>query len=156
MAETLFGLLPSIVGQLGLAYLGYKSLPLLIQLALIVCPTLLLLVAMWMTVRKPLAAAILLPIFAGVGFWVWWVYPRPVQPPPTKVQSVSAAWATRENWWDAYWTDRHLPKGWKPYEALIRVRIGKENLYVVFKGGRVFVTGPFEIRAVEPLAGPAR
>lgn len=146
---------PSLLQQLGLAYLGYKSLPLLIQLALIVCPTLVVLASMWMAVRKPLVAAILLPAFLGIGVWIWWIYPVKVPPAPLfkGTRSVSAGWAAREGWWGAYWTDRAIPNAWKPYEALIRIRIGKDDLYIVMKGGKILATGPYDIRAMEPLAG---
>lgn len=80
--------------------------------------------------------------------------PCPVCPkPPTIHTEVSASWQPRGGLWSSYWTDSYIPKSWKPYEALIRIRIGTNDLYLVMRQGRVLVLGPFDIRAVEPLAG---
>ena len=74
--------------------------------------------------------------------------PPQVTPP---ISDVSSSW-THPSGWNRWWIDRNLPPEWKPYNALIRVRRGSDDIFIAFRGPRVYVKGA-GVKAVEPLTG---
>ena len=155
MGWLLGGGVVDVIGRIAGYYAAIQALSIIHQILLLVAGVLVVLGFFWLTAKQPRAALVIL----GVGIVTWGVFAwsaRPVAkscpPPSTDIHSVSASWGVAGRW-DRFWMDRHVPKAWKPYEAIARVRIGKDDLLVVHKGGRVLVIGPFDVRAVEPLSG---
>lgn len=158
--EWIGGLLGGILSQALSAYFWSKtaSLALLSIIGLGVAAVLLGLI--WLTSKQPKAGLILSGVILasalGVGIvGTKRVAPCPACPSPFKGHTeVSSKWLPKQGTWNRYWMDRHIPKEWKPYQALVRVRVGEKDLYMVFGAGRVLVLGEdLNVKAVEPLTG---
>ena len=153
----IWSLLTVPVQQLVLAILAYRSLPIILQIALVVCPTLVLLAYLWLLVRQPKVGLILLPVGLLVGAYLIYLYPRANPKPQECVISgkyeASAKW-TGLSGWERYWMEYHVPKEWRPADAIIRVRVCERDLYIVMKQGWVYVKGEgIKAKAIEPLTG---
>jgi len=157
--EWVGGLIGGIFSQALSAYFWSKTASLALLSIIGLGAVVVLLGLIWLTSKQPqagliLSGAVITCALVVVIIGTKQTTPCPICPKPFSTHTeVSASWQARGGTWSSYWTDHAIPKAWKPYEALIRVRIGKNDLYLVLKGGKVLVIGPYDIRAVEPLAG---
>lgn len=142
------------IGQIGAALVWWKTAGLILQIVVLVGVFCVILGAFWTLVRAPLATLGLLGILMVLVVYVDLRHPTLIQ---KEVQTkgeyeVSTRWQTKGI--GRYWIDRKLPKEWKPYEALIRIRIGREDMFIVLKEGRVYVLGiNIPVKNVEPISG---
>ena len=151
--DWLVGLLGGIAGQAISAYFWAQTASFAVQALLIVSILATLLGLMWLIARQPRAGLAFVGILVAVSLFVTLSYRKPCPKPPTPFSGspkVSSGWKVISKW-DRYWADRHIPKAWKPYEALVRVRVGAHDLYIVFRQGQVYVLGEgLDVRVVEP------
>ena len=145
-----------LLGQLGAAAIWWKTAGLILQIVTLVGVFSVILGVLWSLVRSSVPTLIFLGLLMVLLIYVDLRHPTLVpksESPPKGEWEVSARWRPAGSI-GRYWVDRKIPKEWKPYEALIRIRIGKEDLFIVMKEGRVYVLGiNLQVKTVEPLTG---
>ena len=128
-----------------------------VQAILAISALLIILGFIWLVSKQPHAGLGLVGILLVAAIYFSRSYiaqkpcPKPAEPP---IGEVSASW-THPSGWDRWWMDRSLPREWKPYNSLIRVRTGPGDLFIVFKGPLTYVKGP-GVKAIEPVTGTPR
>lgn len=158
--EWIAGLIGGIFSQALSAYFWSKTASLALLVLVGLGSVSVVLGLIWLTSRQPRAGLVLAVMVLGAVVTAGVMSTRPAKavkacPVPYRGHNeVSAKWMSPQGVWGRYWTDRHIPKEWKPYQALVRVRVGDNDLYMVFGAGRVLVVGEdLNVKAVEPLTG---
>lgn len=145
----------SLLGQLGAAIIWWKTTGIILQIVTLVGVFAVILGFLWCLIRVPIPTLLLFGILVLGLVYVDRRHPNLVVRESPQIggeYEVSSRWLERG--YGTYWTDRKLPKEWKPYEALIRIRIGREDMFIVLKEGRVYVLGiNIHVKSVEPITG---
>ena len=154
--DWLLGFIGGGLVQIAGYYAGLKALGLLYQILLLLSAVAVTLGFFWLVAKQPHAALVVMVLAMGsVAYYQYTTRPVLTCPAPFSGRTeVSSKWTT-PNRWDRYWMVQKLPPEWRTFEALIRIRIGTKDLFIVHRGGEVYVLGlDLPVKAVEPVTGP--